>query len=290
MFSFAISLENVAWKIAKSVGKSAYVAGYGNSSLVLQRLDWEYPARSASPRFWAGISDLRRLVLEPFPGDAGDLIIHPIGSEPIEKRGLPANRGNHNSMSLVGSPSWATKSTVALSYAEGGCGWRIRETFGTLEISSISPKGEPSIIRDLAVPFDSAQIDLAKVTLVTSTRKVRMGIGPHLCRPKLNADYSPKVFPIDYTTLEDNIESLTGFRAEDRSWLIALFETGGLLIDDDDHDVQRPIADDLNSPPALSCREDDSSLLAEKRRKRTRSSIRARYLSADICSTSSQLR
>ena len=58
-------------------------------------------------------------------------------------------------MSLAGSPSWATKSTVALAYAEGGIGWRIREVFGTLEIASISSKGEPLIVKDLAVPFDS---------------------------------------------------------------------------------------------------------------------------------------
>ena len=77
------------------------------------------------------------------------------------------------------------------------------------------------------------------------------------------------VFPIDYTTLESDIVSLTGSRVDDQSWLIALFETGGLLIDDDDHDVRRPIGEELRIPSRnVSAWEDELSSPEEARCKR----------------------
>jgi hypothetical protein len=256
--SFLISLPNVQWRIAKSAGKSAYVAGFGNSSLVLQRLNWESAAIQNQRAFWAAISDVRQLILEPFPGDAGDAIIHPVGAEPLEKRGLPTSKGMLATMSMAGSPTWATKSTVAMAYAGGGIGWRIREVFGTLEIACFSAKGEPLFVKDLTIPFDCKQSDALQVTLfaaatrdrIAAVERVRIGIDQFLCRPKLSSGISENAFSFDAMPLDDQIKGLTGSRFEDDGLLIALLENGILLIDDDDHDVRFRLAETLESPCA----------------------------------------
>ncbi len=242
---FSMSLENVEWRIAKSVGKSVYVAGFQNRSLVAQRLYWENLSQQNHRAFWYSVSDARTLILEPFPGDAGNLILHPVGADPLNLRGLPTDRGT---MSMAGSPSWATKSTVAICYAQGGFGWRIREIFGTLEIACIGPKGDPLSTKDLAVPFDSTQLDAAKVTLIAFNKRLRIGVGPHLCRPQMEWSDFDEFWPIAHTTFDAEICCLMGTQIDRHGWLVALFETGGRLILDEDVDVCFPVAEDLESP------------------------------------------
>lgn len=240
-----MQLKGPTWHAAKSAGKSIYVAGFEQGSLVLQRLEWDQPGVKRSPAIWSGVSSARRLILEPYPGDAGDVILHPVGIGSIGKRGLPTGRGT---MISAGTPTWATLSTLALAYEPNGYGWRIREDFGSLVLGCFSPQGEPLIVKDLETRTLPESIDDVPMTLWAASGRVRIGIGSHLCRPNLETAKNPSVVFASVEKLEDNIQTLIGASIGSETWLCALFENDAMLIDDADHSVRIRIAEGLQSP------------------------------------------
>ena len=241
--SARLSLENTAWRTAKSADGFVYVAGFDSDSLVLQRLLWSNLEDDSCRFSWRGVSDIHDLTLDPSPRTGGPIILHPLGADPIER--VP-HAPNPRPWMQAGSPNWATKSTVALAYGSGDVGWRITASDGTLELTCISKQGEPTLFRNLAIPFISGRPDSSPVTLIVLGREIRIGVGRRLYRPQVHFE----VAPIDFVTLEDDIKSLNGFQLGTNTFLIALFETGGLFVDDVDHEIQNPMADDLESPTA----------------------------------------
>ncbi|WP_010582784.1 cyclic nucleotide-binding protein [Schlesneria paludicola] len=248
--SFLISLDDVKWRIAKATGKSVYVAGFSPNSLVLQRLEWESTTHQNQRAFWAGVSDARRLILEPFPGDAGDPIVHAIGVEPLEKRGLPAGLGPLSPAMKVGSPAWMTPSTVAAALDEGGVGWSLRESLGTFVLSGFSANGEPWLVKDLKIPFDGTDPERWLAHLHARGRRVRFSIGEYLVRPKMSVMQRSDDVEFQIASVDSYIQGLMGSKPSEGAWLLALFETGARLIDDDDHDVRIPVGQNLESPRA----------------------------------------
>lgn len=248
--SFLISLDHVKWRTAKSTGKSVYLVGYGRSSLIVQRLEWDNTAKQNQRAFWAGVSDARSLILDPYPHDAGDVILHAVGAAPLDKRGVLTTRGSANRIvtSKIGSPAWATDSTVAMAYTEGGVGWRIRVDFGSLVLASFSPQGEPWLVEDLKIGIGPQEISHARINLVTSGKEVRVSIEQFICRPIWRFENSEHQFELQHETVGAVVHGLAVSRAEDGPWLLALFETGACLIDDDDFSVQIHIGQHLASP------------------------------------------
>lgn len=248
--SFLVSLDHVKWRTAKSTGKSVYLAGYGRSSLIVQRLEWENTANQNQRAFWAGVSDARSLILDPYPHDAGDVILHAVGATPLDKRGVLTTKGTGNrpTTSKIGSPTWATDSTVAMGYTEGGVGWRIRVDFGSLVLASFSPQGEPWLVEDLKIGIGPQDVSQAHINLVTSGKEVRFSIEQFICRPVWRLENSEHQFELQHETVAASVHGLAVSRAEDGPWLLALFETGASLIDDQDLSVQIHVGQHLESP------------------------------------------
>jgi hypothetical protein len=246
--TFKLRLENTAWRVAKSAGKAVYIAGYGKGSLVLQRIEWDNTGQQNSRAFWAGISDARLLFLEVFPGEPNrEIVLHPIGVDAINKRGLPTNQGT---MIMAGSPSWTTRTTRALAFAEGGFGWQISGETRFCEISCTSPTGERFIAKEIELPWNPRNDDSGQTTLFAGKGTVRIGFCSELCRPILDQNTSKEFLTVPHTRLRRTILSLTGSRVSDKTWLCALFETGGIVINDADHDDHSSIAEELDSPCA----------------------------------------
>jgi|GEM_PF-5427200 len=241
--SFLVSLDHVKWKTAKSTGKSVYLAGYGRSSLIVQRLEWDNTANQSQRAFWAGISDARSLILDPYPHDAGDVILHAIDSKPLDKRGVLTAKGNRTSTTKIGSPTWATDSTVAMGYTEGGVGWRIRVDFGSLVLASFSPQGEPWMAEDLKIGIGPQDVSQAHINLVTINKEVRFSVEHFICRPVWRTDDE-----LQHESVGATVHGLAASRAEDGPWLLAMFETGACLINDQDLSVQIHVGQHVESP------------------------------------------
>ncbi len=249
--SFSLSLYGTKWRLAKSNSTTVYVAGFGNDSLVLQRFNWDNPRDQSHRVFWKSIrAAAADLVLEPFSDDHRPVFIHPIGVG-IEQ--LPLTH-NIPQMFPAGSPSWATTNTVALAFSKGGFGWRIEETSGHLVIACFSPKGEPLNSRILSFrPSLLGDWD-SRIALLVIEGRVLTTLGNYLISIDRNRLFSSRarLFTDEnqeqlegVIKLESAIESLIDSPNGD---LIALFETGGLFIADQDHSR---IAGNIDSPTGV---------------------------------------
>ncbi len=247
--------SDIVWKIAKSTGKMAYVAGFGNNTLVVQRIHWATPEVRNMRAFWGRVSQEGPILLEPFPGDQGDLLLHPQGSASIDKRRIPTLPDESRSMLLAGTPAWVQGATMAVAITANGYGWRLREDFGTLTLTCFSPDGKPLTCQDLAIPLDWSAVDRSAITMITTHNGVRIGVGHLLCRgpiatPSASGDLGAETSRTSFMPLSADIRFLIVNDDDRPHWLIALFETGGLLINDNDHDDRSIIADGVESPRA----------------------------------------
>ena len=243
--------EAVKWSVAKAAGPTAYISGFGHNSLVLQRICWANPNQKNMRTFWAGISDVRNILLEPFPGDEGNPILHVRGHEPIGKRSLPACHSGTRPAMLVGSPAWATSGMLALARSADGCGWRLRNDFGTLALMSFSRSGEPLHCRDVPPPTQLEGFDADSITMFISAQRVRIGIENALLSQQIGGHDPASDVAALWDYFPEEIRHLTGlYLGEKFNWLMALFDTGGMLIDEVRNDVKIPIAEDLESPRA----------------------------------------
>ncbi len=251
--SSALWLKGMTWKVAKSASDTVYVAGYGNDSLVLQRLKWnnlnDQTRRVLGPR----AIETTQLILEPFPDDAGPPILHPIG---IEHLRLQQWTQHEPKMFPAGSPSWGTKSTVALTYSEGGFGWRIRDIFGQLELACFSPRGEPLFSMELPIPRDLLQDRSLQITLQVVNGVLWLGHGKSLYSinsPEGLVSVSNKAkqnksdITINELDLKSEIQSLVVRPFGGNACLIALFEIGGCVVNEHGQSL---VAMDCESPVA----------------------------------------
>ena len=249
--SFSLSLNGTKWRIAKANSKTVHVAGFGNNSLVLQHFNWVNPQDQSQRVFWPNVRAAGEVILEPYPYGHSPVFIHPIG---VGVEQLP-HTPHIPQMFPAGSPSWATANTVALAYSKGGFGWRIEENYGHLQIACFSPRGEPLNSRILPFALSSFRDWNSRVSLLVIEDRVRIGISNYLLTNQGNQLFSSRLIALENwdqikgtIKLESDIKSLIGYPNGKDSRLIALFETGGVLINDYG---QSPIATDLESPRGI---------------------------------------
>ncbi len=243
--SYSLSLYGIKWRIARVAANTVYVAGFGNDSLVLQRLKWDNPQDQSHRIAWPSARTATDVILEPFPDGNSPVIIHPIGVD-VEHLRAPKKILQ---MFPAGSPAWATANTVALAYSEGGFGWRIEQNSASLEIACFSPRGEPLNSRLIPFPLSILGDWNSRVALLVVENRVRIGLGKYLLSNKENQLFSgPKNGFENWgqlkgaLKLEAAIQTLIG---SPNGLMIALFETGGLLMADHDHSR---IAGNLEAP------------------------------------------
>ena len=251
--SCSLSLYGIKWRIARTAANTVYVAGFGNDSLVLQRLKWDNPQDQSYRISWPTVRSAADVVLEPFPDAQGRVIIHPIGVDVKQLQSLH----NKPQMFPAGSPAWATEKTVGLAYSEGGFGWRIENHSTHLKIACFSPRGEPLNSRILSFPLSILGDWNSRVAMLVVKSRVRIGLGKYLLSNKGNQLFSVPSDKFENwgqlkegIKLESPIQSLIG---SSNGLLIALFETGGLLMADHDHSR---IAGDLEAPTGVFLSDD----------------------------------
>ena len=251
--SFALSLKGTTWKVARSASDTVYVAGYANDSFILKRLKWnnlnDQTHRVLGPR----VNETKQLILEPFPDDAGPPILHPSG---IEHLRLQQWSQDEPKMFPAGSPSWGTKSTVALTYSEGGFGWRIRDIFGQLELACFSPRGEPLFSMKLPIPRDPLQERLLQITIQVVNGVLWLGYGKSLYsinNPERfasalnNAKNTDSDVRINELDLKSEIQSLVVRPFDGNACLVALFDIGGCVVNEHGQSL---VAMDCEAPVA----------------------------------------
>jgi tetratricopeptide (TPR) repeat protein len=246
--SFSLLLKPVSWRTAKSVDKAVYVAGYSRSSLVLQRLEWKNTRQHNQRAYWADISDVRKIILEPASGDAGDVIIHPIGSN-AERRGIPKGDGT---IVMAGSPKWASPTSIAAGRARGGFCWDVNSNLGKPCISCFDPDGNLRVT-DLGcwnLQFSTAALFIADKSIWASLGCrlfLRKGV-PAV--PSDTKSIQPSFELVDGPEFLEDIQDLVGFQSHDETWICALFETGAAFVSDSTPGIHISISAELASPCA----------------------------------------
>jgi tetratricopeptide (TPR) repeat protein len=246
----------IEWRAAKSDGEVLYAAGYFSGGLLLRRVSWQTTWFSNyQDIFWAHVSNDHRVLLEIPQGKPAPILIHAVGHDPL---GMKPFIGQNTAANVeqAGSPVWATNSMAAFACSEQGINWRLRVTFGIIELAAFGPTGDEINNGMLRVSLSEQAIHEVPISICVDTRPMRIGVGRLLC-PLLRSPTGhgqPMLADIAEQTLQldAEIESLYLHKNSQTVCVIALFAAGGVMIPEPvQRNGPRPFAHGIESPKGV---------------------------------------
>ncbi|MBS0202666.1 MAG: hypothetical protein JSS49_07175 [Planctomycetes bacterium] len=225
---FQLEGSDIQWCLAKSNGDSLFALGFARGGLVLRRVSflttWFVNHQNI---FWSNVPPDSRLLLEVPQTSSDSILVHAVGLTPLPLQPFLGSTGREQ----AGSPPWATTSTVAFAKSDrGAVTWRLRSVFGTLELAGFGPKSDEITNGLLRVGFTDDAVKSVPVTVCASAKPIRVGVGNLVCRPLFSTDESPLSEP--FLELDAEIRSLYNHRDSRSDCVVALFEEGGVMIDE----------------------------------------------------------
>lgn len=254
--NFELEGIGIQWKSAKSNSEAMYAVGHTQGGLVLRRISWLTTwIQNHQSIYWGNVSPDRQILLEVPHGRSNQVLIHVVGESPLTSRTFIGG-ATVSGVEHAGSPSWATTSTVALAYSDGGAfGWRVRSVFGTLELAGFGPNSDEVTNGLLRLSVTEENLANLPVTICATAKPVRIGVGQVICRPLFSSESSMSA-TADATRLAEQfvevdaiIHSLHNYRDSETDCVVALFDAGGVMVPEPiQKNYRRPIADGMISP------------------------------------------
>ena len=242
---FQLEGSDIDWCQAKSNGDSLFAVGYSRGGLVLRRVSflttWFVNHQNI---YWPNVPPETRILLEVPYTSSDSILVHAVGIAPLPLQPFIGS----TSREQAGSPSWATASMVAFARSDrGAVTWRLRSVFGTLELAGFGPKADEITNGLLRVEFPDDAVKIVPVSICASVKPIRIGAGNLICRPLFNSDEPSS--NTSFIELDAEITALYNHRDSQTNCVVALFEEGGVMVDEPiSENRPQPIAKGLEAP------------------------------------------
>ncbi len=251
---FELAKKSVQWTTAVATGDALFAAGIDDvGDVTLQRVPWTHVDFQVISATWLKTRQPSRRIMLDVLEFSRKILIHPAGDSglaPVDWkiiRADPANTHQEN----VGSPTWASESTLAFTRAAGrSVIWCVRASdFGKVELIAYSPEGDR--LSSITTPFEfgaeDTDIHEFPVSIATKGWHTRIASGQFIFRPPL-IDASPWDAIENVTRLDENINSLH-WSPDGLDCLVALTQSGGVMICEPiQHNQPTPFAEEMVSP------------------------------------------
>lgn len=254
--SFDLEGSGIEWKSAKSNSEAMYTVGHTQGGLVLRRISWLTTwIQNHQSIYWGNVSPDRQILLEVPHGRSNRVLIHAVGESPLTSRTFIGG-ATVSGVEHAGSPSWATTSTVAVAYSDGGAfGWRVRSIFGTLELAGFGPNSDEVTNGLLRLRVTEESLAKIPVTICATTKPVRIGLGRAICRPLFSSEATlpttsdASKLAEQFVEVDAIIHELHNYRDSETDCVVALFDAGGVMVPEPIHkNSPQRIADGIVSP------------------------------------------